>query len=339
LSDDTAAVVEKFEDYLLLNGKTFPVVVRDVPQADLNFYLDNPRLYSVVRSGGKEPTEEEILDVLQNMDHVKRLAQSIKDHGGLIDPVIVQAGKNIVLEGNSRLAAYRLLAEKDAVKWGKIRARILPASIDEGDIFALLGEYHIHGKKDWVPFEQAGYLYRRHTKQEVKVGTLAKEIKLSESRVSHLIDVYAFMVKHKQNAPDRWSYFDEYFKGRKVDELRKSYGEDFDKAIVKKVETKEIPTAMALRDGLKVICRVSRTAHKFAEGKITFDKALDEAKDKGAKETSVQRVQKFRTWLAEKETLDEILDLKPELRKKVQYDIKNLGRRCDQILKRLETAK
>ena len=45
------------------------------------------------------------------MDHVKGLVHSIRTHGGLIDPVLVRDTDYVVLEGNSRLAAYRLLAK------------------------------------------------------------------------------------------------------------------------------------------------------------------------------------------------------------------------------------
>ena len=47
------------------------------------------------------------------MDHVKQLVQSIRANGGLTDPLIVQDGEFVVFEGNSRLAAYRLLARLD----------------------------------------------------------------------------------------------------------------------------------------------------------------------------------------------------------------------------------
>src|ERR1700687_1559454 len=124
-------------DFLLLRNKRIPVQLAEVPHGQLQFYLENPRLYSLVRSGGQDPTQEEVQEVLSGMDHVKQLVQSIKDNGGLIDPEIVQGGTNIVLEGNSRLASYRVLADQDPIKWGKLRAKILPSDIGEAEIFAL----------------------------------------------------------------------------------------------------------------------------------------------------------------------------------------------------------
>ncbi len=94
-------------------------------------------------------------------EHVKELKESIKSNGGLIDPIIVRDGDFVVLEGNSRLAAYRILYKTDPIKWAKIKVTLLPKDIPESAVFTLLGQYHIVGKDPWDPYEQAGYLYRR----------------------------------------------------------------------------------------------------------------------------------------------------------------------------------
>src|SRR5262245_31593867 len=125
-------------DVLVIKNRKIPVKVADLPQNELEFYLDNPRLYTMVHADEKIPTQSDIERVLSNMEHVKLLAQSIKDNGGLMDAIFVHEKNNTVLEGNSRLAAYRILARQDPVKWGLIRAKLLPASITEREIFSLL---------------------------------------------------------------------------------------------------------------------------------------------------------------------------------------------------------
>src|SRR3546814_112111 len=130
------------------------------------------------------------------MSHGKALIQDTKRNCGLTDPVVVLAGKLDDLEGNSRLAAYRALGRIDAIKWGRMKCRLLPENLDEGLIFALLGQYHIKGKKDWAPFEQAGFLYRRHKAHDLDPAQLALEIGLSKRKVEHLIATYQFMLDH-----------------------------------------------------------------------------------------------------------------------------------------------
>lgn len=109
------------EEKLTLRGEEISVQVGIVPQVELMFYLENPRLYSIIRTEGQEPTQEDIQETLSKKEHVKQLVKSIQENGGLIDPVIVLGGENIVLEGNSRLAAYRILAEKDPLNGVKLK--------------------------------------------------------------------------------------------------------------------------------------------------------------------------------------------------------------------------
>ena len=53
------------------------------------------------------------------------------------------------------------------LKWNLVKCTLLPADIDESLIFALLGRYHVNGKKNWAPYEQAGFFYRRFHKHSV----------------------------------------------------------------------------------------------------------------------------------------------------------------------------
>ena len=143
-----------------LRGKDIAATVGEIKHQDLRFYPENPRIYSIVHIDGAVADQKEIYEKLRRMEHVKQLVQSIKSNDGLHDPIIVKG--RTVLEGNSRLAAYRMLSENDPVKWGFIKAKVLPDDTSESMVFALLGEYHLIGKKDWAPYEQAGYLYRRN---------------------------------------------------------------------------------------------------------------------------------------------------------------------------------
>ena len=143
--------MNKTEDYLIIGKEKYPIDKYEIDQSKLMFYPENPRVYSVLNSNNYTPTQEEIEELMCKKDHVKQLKESIKSNGGLIDPVIVRDGDYVVLEGNSRLAAYRLLYKQDPIKWSKIKAIILPKDIPDSTIFALIGQYHIIGRKDWDP--------------------------------------------------------------------------------------------------------------------------------------------------------------------------------------------
>ena len=182
----TAANATKEErSFLRIRKEDIPVRTLWLEQGKLTFFVDNPRIYSLVRAGGREPDQKEIYKELLDQEHVRELKDDIKLNGGLIDPLIVRDGSLEVLEGNSRLAACRWLYEHDdPIAWAKVKCTILPADIPEPLIFAILGQYHIRGKKDWVPYEKAGFLHRRFTHHKEDIPTVAGSRELVPARLS-----------------------------------------------------------------------------------------------------------------------------------------------------------
>ena len=114
---DTAWV----NDTLTLGSQEILIQNGSLPIHDLSFYSENPRIYSLIQRPGFEPSQEEIYDRLRRLDHVKQLIQAIRANGGLTDPMLVRDGDFVVLEGNSRVAAYREIAKNDAITWGKAK--------------------------------------------------------------------------------------------------------------------------------------------------------------------------------------------------------------------------
>src|SRR5215471_1049989 len=119
------------EDSLIILGVKVATTTQMLPQQKLKFFPDNPRVYSVVRANGKQPTQDEIQQQLSELEHIKELREDIRRNEGLLEPLIVRDGTMEVLEGNSRLAAYRQLAKKEPIKWGMVKCTILPAAVDD----------------------------------------------------------------------------------------------------------------------------------------------------------------------------------------------------------------
>lgn len=323
------------EEKLTLKGQEIIVRVGTMPQADLLFYLENPRLYSIVRAAGKDPNQEDIEETLSKKEHVKQLVRSIEENGGLIDPVIVLGDSNVVIEGNSRLAAYRTLFKKNPIKWGKIKVKVLPADIAESLIFALLGEYHIIGKTDWAPYEQAGYLYRRHVNHKIDTATLAREIGMPTRAVNHLISVYLFMLENKEKDVNRWSYYDEYLKSSTMKKARDDYPE-LDELVVKKIKSGEISKAVDIRDGLKKICIAGgRTLSRFVDEKSDFEDSVQLAEHRGANDYAYLRLKKFRDWIVADTSEGEFMELEGEPRKRCIFELDKIQRRADSLLNKL----
>ena len=320
-------------DTLTIGSKEIPVSRTSLKQSELNFYAENPRIYSlVVAATGELPSQDDIQDTLIKFDHVKQLVHSIKANGGLIDPLLVRDGDFVVIEGNSRLAAYRALAKQDPIKWGKVKCCLLPKNIDDDLVSALLGEYHIIGRKDWAPYEQAGYLWRRHTKHSVSTAKMAEEIGLSEKTIKFLIKVYDFMVTHGENNIQRWSYYNEYLKSQKIAKRRKEYPE-MDAAIVKKIETCEIPKAEDVRDKLTKICVAGgKTLNKLINDSDSFEDCYNKAIHGGADNTLYNTMNKFRLRLAASGLKRDLMEMPENQRQKCIYEMKKIRSMIENIL-------
>jgi hypothetical protein len=306
-----------------------------IEQSNLQFYVDNPRIYSLVRAGGKIPEQTEIYDELLDQEHVRELKEDIKLNGGLIDPLIVKDGTFEVLEGNSRLAACRWLYHNDkgnAPLWGKVKCTLLPKDIPEPLIFALLGQYHIRGKKDWAPYEQAGFLYRRFRFHKEHVPTVASELGIKLGEAQHQIKVFEFMVKHKEVKRDRWSFYDEYIKSAKIKKARDQFA-DFDKIIVEKIRKAEIKRAVDVRDSLPDVCAgPAKNLKRFVEGKINFAEAHSNAMDAGGGNTEYKRLYTFRQWLSKADTEKDLTETKEKnIRDRIVFELGRIEKRSKQL--------
>jgi len=323
-------------DTLTINNVAVPIRVKELPQASLRFYAENPRIYSLVRRDkNHDVTQSEIESQLLEMEHVKALKEDIKRNGGLIEPVIVRDGSYEVLEGNSRLAAYRALAKIDPITWGYIKCWILPKSIGDSQVFALLGQYHIKGRKDWAPYEQAGFLYRRHKTHNTDIETLCKEIGESRKKVKHLIHTYQFMIDHEENDVRRWSYYDEYLKSSRIKRARKKFPE-LDEAVVEMIGSGEIPKAVELREQLPLVCDgPARNLKRFMEKKVTLTKAFQVADRAGDENDDLNRLTKFRKWIVKHDVKVSLVKSNGRLRKQIRFEIGKLLVRMQALSKKL----
>jgi len=314
------------EDFMTISGEKIKVKDCWLPQHDLKYYPENPRIYSIVYQGDTEPTQTEIEERLKGRDHVKQLYQSIKANGGLIDPIIVIDKKNIVIEGNSRLAAYRILARNDPAKWGMVRCRVLPENIKEQLIFNLLGQYHIIGRKDWAPFEQAGYLWRRVNVHKSTIKAMAKEMGLSERKISSLLKVYSFMRKHKDLDVQRWSYYDELLK---IDNKQTKLFPEFHDVIVKKIKTGEIEKARDIRDKVKKITGIpgksgKKLVKKLLETNDSIENCFESALAHGADNAILKKFSKFREYVYNPDIKYLINKMEKSQKQKCLYEIKKI---------------
>src|SRR5260370_10735533 len=304
------------ENTILIRGQAIPVTTKSLEEDKLKFYAENPRVYSILHGNGETPTQEEIQQRLLEMEHVKVLVQDIQLNKGLIEPLIVRDGTLEVLEGNSRLAAYRFLAKSDPVQWGYVKCTVLPNGIDESLVFALLGQLHIKGKKDWAPYEQAGFLYRRSKKHNADFQSLALEIGMSAKHVKHLVETYQFMLANDEDNINRWSYYDKYLKSNKIKRAREQ-NPVLDSLVIKKIRREEIERAVDLREQLPVICSTPKILAKFVSGAYDFSDAYEAAVQAGGDTAPLKTGKKFRHSVTRPKVQEHLLDCEGKIRASV----------------------
>ena len=318
---------------LTIGKRDYEVEICELNQADLKFYTENPRVYSVLNINGAEPTQDEIEDHMCNLDHVKQLKVSIESNGGLIDPLIVRDGDFTVLEGNSRLAAYRLLCRGDAIKWGKVKCKLLPADIDDSAIFALLGQYHIIGRKDWDPFEQANYLYRRHQQTRLPIEYMAQELGISKQKANNMINVITFMIENDDLDKKHWSYYEEYLKNAGIKKYRETNA-DIDETIVSAIKSGEVADSRDMRklgDIAKIGDKQSKKVmQKIADGEIDLYEGYSQVQDSGKLDDVVKKLKTFRQYIND-DSIEKQIKVSEETYKNAQFEIKKIIKRLQEF--------
>ncbi len=260
---------------------------------ELKFWPENPRVYSALRhsSSGYEPSQKEIEDVMTSLENVKRLRASIKAFGGLTHPLFVRNG--VVIEGNSRLAAYRLLCRTDKIKWAKVRCNILPSNMSDDLVFALIGSIHIDGVTEWTPFEQAGYLFRHLQKSKKPIEAIAKDCGLTPAKSKLYVKVYETMLANEDTDQSRWSYYLEMLKNSDIVTKSQNFPElNLVDTLCKKIKDGSITKANEFRDIAKLAKVNSSAANNALKAYINNEESLESAVTKVSEEEQKKHARK-----------------------------------------------
>ena len=157
--------------------------------SDLSFDLQNPRLVEYDLSS--RSTEAEILQVLWEAMDVRELVLSIEASGFFQhEPLIItkESGRNVVIEGNRRLAAVKVLLDPSVVSSeavgiprlngdAKENLRDLPTiSGSREDAWRYIGFKHVNGPAKWSSFAKSEYITRVHNEYKVPLEEIARQI-------------------------------------------------------------------------------------------------------------------------------------------------------------------
>ena len=295
-----------------IQNETIEYRERELKVDELKFWPENPRVYSALRQKlfGEEPTQKDIEEVMTTLENVKRLRSSIKAFGGLTHPLFVRNG--VVIEGNSRLAAYRLLCRVDKIKWAKVRCNVLPDDMSDDLVFALIGSIHIDGVTEWTPFEQAGYLFRHLQKSKNPIEAISKDCGLTTAKAKLYVKVYETMLDNEDTDQSKWSYYVEMLKNGDIITKSKNFPElNLIDTLCKKIKDGSISKANEFRDIGKLAKANSSEAYKALEAYISGEESLESAVTKVSAEEQKKHARhiakSFREFLANPSFINQMM--------------------------------
>ena len=167
--------------------------------SELSFDFQNPRL--VEYDLPKGATDEEVIKILWDAMDVRELVLSIAASGFFAhEPLIVtqENGKNIVIEGNRRLAAVKVLLDPDIGEnlqttlplistEDKEELRELPIVFETREsAWQYIGFKHVNGPAKWSSYAKSEYISKVHQEFGVPLEDIARQIGDTHKTVQRL---------------------------------------------------------------------------------------------------------------------------------------------------------
>lgn len=193
--------------------------LQDLSVDDLELDVSNPRIRKWVEMYGSNPTPDQIYlalgagstDPESSTTTFNALKESIRTHGGLISPIIVNRrsdGRLVVVEGNTRLAIFRSFRD-DGVSgnWNAIPA-IVYTELEQIGIDAIRLQAHLVGPRPWDPYSKAKYLHSLRNEHGVEFNTLVELCGGKKREVQDYIDAYTDMEKYYRKVIPEEGAFD-----------------------------------------------------------------------------------------------------------------------------------
>lgn len=198
---------------------TNPPIVQRLFSKDLAFDPNNPRFYRL----NSHTTDEAVIDEMLDDEGVQDLIASIGQKGYFEgEPLLVtrEGGKLIVVEGNRRLAAVKLLnreleppsRRKASIEQLRNEAVVIPPTElpcieypTRRDVMRYLGYRHITGIKEWDSLSKARYLadIRREFYPNLdhvdQMKSLAKDIGSRPDYVGQLLTALGLYIAAEQD--------------------------------------------------------------------------------------------------------------------------------------------
>ena len=322
--------------HIAIMGESVDARHEEIHIERLFFLPDNPRVYAVIRDMEDfdeltpEEKQERIYESMLKESSVKNLRPEIQRDGGLQEPIIVRYDTHQVIEGNSRLAVYRELHQKnpDDEKWKSIRCLVVSSLTDDQQT-RLLGQIHLHGKTEWTPYAKALFCWRWVREQGKEVKDLAKLSGFTQDTIKKHAKAIDLMKQNDDDHQPNYSYYDVLVRNKAISsEIEKN--QILRETLLSQIKTEDF-TAQEMRKGLPVIIKKPKVLKKFQKGEVVLKDAYDRASISGAQ----QRLKKALENMDDIEK-DHITALDTNEVRAIQQVVKKIGRQVDRLSRMID---
>ena len=185
-----------------------------MPVSELVFDIENPRLSEFEL--GNSPSDADVIELLWRTMDVREVMLSVAASGYFQnEPLIVaqEGGKNVVIEGNRRLAAVRVLLNPELVEATDVPAigedakkalsQLPMISSTRKEAWQYIGFKHVNGPAKWSSYAKSQYITKVHREFGVSLEDIAKQIGDTHKTVQRLFR--GMMVLEQA---ERWKVFD-----------------------------------------------------------------------------------------------------------------------------------
>ncbi len=178
-----------------------------LPVETLVLDASNPRVARYIEMYGGDVTNEQMSLALgaanyeqgESTTTFQSLRASIRTHGGLIHPILVNretVNRLVVIEGNTRALIYRQFRrDDDSGRWDEIPA-IVYDRLDKKEIDAIRLQAHLVGPRQWDPYSKAKYLDYLSNSEHLTTDQIIDFCGGQRTEVHRFIDAYNDMEDH-----------------------------------------------------------------------------------------------------------------------------------------------
>lgn len=327
---------------ITIQGTPIPCTDEKLAIGRLLFLRENPRVLSSITGipdfDAKFPEEQQeiIYHKLLKEPSVKKLIPDIRANGGLIEPILVRADTMEVIEGNSRLAAYRKLdSSTQSNKWCSIPCRIV-SGLSDDQLATLLHSIHVKGKTSWTRYEKAYFTYHQHKVKGRSIKDVAEIFSVSEGTAYRDVRLIQAMKDNRDSERKNFSYY-QVLEATPVIKRELNQNPQLKSVLLQMIRSPDhgsMLTAPNLRDQLPIVIKKPKILRKFVSGRIDLEAAYYSAKISNT-QTKLQKVRE----ILKDVTSAEVEALDPASQKAVAYECRKIDKETSRISRALEAMK